>query len=470
MLIFEDMNNFNGLINIYPEICVDNFLSNIILNKRIKVFILSHFHDDHMHGLEDFEFFKLLKSNADLYNKNDNNNNNLIKFYVSSITKQFISLCDKYKHLSSFCTELSCDAPISVSLNQNEIITITFIGSGHCPGSVMVFIEGARGNILFTGDFRLPLNSANRFKFLKFSQNEKERKPVHTLYIDMTFFKPSIKSLPTREESVAELIKFIKSTLENDNRMFIYLKLSARIGYEYVYQEIFKHTQFKVHVNETIYRLYENLPQIQNVLTLDPYETQIHSCMYEAKKRDENKKLLFNSKIINKNNDYHFLKLPCTAKESKDFDLIKSKVNCIKIILSTMWFFDTAGISKTLVQYMPNQSEANTIAYKPYKSVYRLCYSFHSSHEEIVDFVETIKPLNLKVIALPESTSESDVNEFFYGKIINTNKTEKFSTQITQASNLVLRKRKSLLSCKSDDSDESSSDDLCFDLEKRVKS
>jgi Cft2 family RNA processing exonuclease len=431
-----------------------------------------------MHGLEDNNFFKLLKSNSNLYKTDDDRkNDNLIKFYVSSITKKFIGLCDKYKHLHEFCTELSCDQPISVNLNQNETISITFIGSGHCPGSVMVFIEGARGNILFTGDFRLPLTSASRLKFLKLNQTEKEKKCVHTLYIDMTFFTPAIKSIPTREESVCELIKFIKKTLDDDKKTFFYLKTSARIGYEYVYTEIYNNLKQKVHVNETIYRLYDNLPQIQQVLTLDPYETQIHSCMYEVKKRDEKKISLFKStaSTFEKTKKCSNLKLPCTIEDQKEFDRIKLNVNCIKIILSTMWFIDTAGVSRILLQYVPSKIEAETAAYKPYRTVYRLCYSFHSSYEEIVDFVETIKPQNLKVIALPESTSELDVNKFFYGESI----IKKQSLSIRQSesisnsslNSLVLRKRKSTLDFNKSDSEtdtDDEDDDLCFGLSDKI--
>ena len=96
----------------------------------------------------------------------------------------------------------------------------------------------------------------------------------------MTFFTPAIKSIPAREDSVCELIKFIKTTLADDKNTFFYLKSSARIGYEYVYTEIYKNLKQKVHVNETIYRLYDNLPQIQQVLTLDPHETQIAFDMF----------------------------------------------------------------------------------------------------------------------------------------------------------------------------------------------
>lgn len=528
------MNNFDGIVQNYPEICVDNFISSTILNKKIKIFILSHFHDDHMHGLEDVEFYKLLKttnssfnehnnakSNADdiYFNYNINNDINKIKFYCSKITRDFIGLCDKYKHLHDYCIELACDAPISVQLTRDETITITFIGSGHCPGSVMVFIEGARGNILFTGDFRLPLNSARRFKFLKLNQqyNDKlilQQKPdpfqhqqtdsqsslykiVNTLYIDATFFKPSIPSIPTREDSVCELIKFIKNFLGIKNgvncgdkfvkeKKFIYLKSSARIGYEFVYQEIYRCLKYKIHVNPLIYRLYDRLPQIQEVLTLNPFETPIHSCIYESKKRDEYKKSLFetqqhNQKLtkLERKGGECWYDIPCTVDEDDDLAKLKCNVNAVKVILSTMWFVDTAGVNKILVQYIPNKIEADNASYKPYKTIYRLCYSFHSSFEEIVDFVETVKPLDLKVIALPESTSERDLHNYFYGNEIDeeckVSKMKK-STSFSLCKTLVVRKRKSILNVnqnKSDsdtnDEEDDSDDGLCFGDAKSLK-
>ena len=122
---------------------------------------------------------------------------------------------------------------------------------------------------------------------------------------------------------------------------------------------------------------------------------------------------------------------------------------------------------------MPSKIEAETAAYKPYRSVYRLCYSFHSSYEEIVDFVETIKPQNLKVIALPESTSELDVNKFFYGESSIAMKTIRKTETISNASlnTLVLRKRKSTLDFTKSDSESDNNDDdddLCFGLNDKI--
>lgn len=123
----------------------------------------------------------------------------------------------------------------------------------------MVFIEGQRGNVLFTGDFRLPLNCASRLAFFKDSSclvsvketphvasSKQEKKPnsdmfqkknVDHLYIDMTFFKPEIKHIPTREESVNVLLNFIRDSISTNDpnnhgyfKNLVYMKTSARIG------------------------------------------------------------------------------------------------------------------------------------------------------------------------------------------------------------------------------------------------
>ena len=114
------MNNFDGQLNRYPEICIDNFVSCVIYDMKIRCFILTHFHDDHMKNLEDFAFYRILKENDDS-----------VKFFVSPITKQFIRRCGKYAHLTEFCTEMTCETPFIVDISNKETVTITFCGSGN---------------------------------------------------------------------------------------------------------------------------------------------------------------------------------------------------------------------------------------------------------------------------------------------------------------------------------------------------
>lgn len=477
------MNNFEGQLHLYPEVCIDNFSSDCIFNNQIRCYILTHFHDDHMKNLEDKNFYKLLKS-AD----------NSVKFLCSPITKKFIQTCPKYEHLGEFCYEIECETPVLVSINAKECLTVTFCGSGHCPGSVMAFLEGARGNVLFTGDFRLPLNSAKRLAFFKTSkETTAAAKQVKDLYIDMTFFKPEIHFIPTREESVDALISFLKHFLAQNEpnadyfKNVVYLKTSARIGYEYVLQEMNRATGYKVHVNELIYQIYDKLPVIQSFLTLNPRETPLHCCIYENRKRDAAKTDLMSCPYSERKS---YLS-SCSSQSEPIYpcELVNSscgstnrKVNAVKVILSAMWFTDTAGVDKIFIEYKPHVKELNTDAYRYYSRVYRLCFSFHSSFAEIIDFVNNIKPGRLFSIALPESTSEKTINDHFYsnGKFTNYqlnnknllnskenensiicmkfNQIEENKTCLDNVKSLVLRKRKSTQT-KDSSSEQSSASD-----------
>lgn len=114
------MNNFNGQLSLYPEICIDNFTSDVVFNLKVCAFVLTHFHDDHMRSLEDVNFYRLLKENTER-----------IKFFCSPITKNFIETCEKYQHLTEFCTEIPCESPFLITISKSETVTATFCGSGN---------------------------------------------------------------------------------------------------------------------------------------------------------------------------------------------------------------------------------------------------------------------------------------------------------------------------------------------------
>lgn len=186
--------NFQGRLYRYPEIYIDNFKVNPNQD-QITCFILTHFHTDHM---------KYLSNN--LFDIFVNENGETINLYCSPITKTLMENTDPYKNIASKWNTAPCESPFIVKLNNKESVNVTFYGSGHCPGSIMVLIEGSRGNVLFTGDFRLPLNSHSRLSFINQHQ-------IHDLYIDMTFFKLNLKKIPSREESVSKLAEFLKENI-----------------------------------------------------------------------------------------------------------------------------------------------------------------------------------------------------------------------------------------------------------------
>jgi hypothetical protein len=96
----------------------------------------------------------------------------------------------------------------------------------------MVWIEGEHGNVLFTGDFRLYRGQAKRITHLhrrRTDDDDKDEKyifkPIENLYIDMTFFRPDILHIPTREVSCEALILWIKGLVaDKSNTANIYFK------------------------------------------------------------------------------------------------------------------------------------------------------------------------------------------------------------------------------------------------------
>jgi len=96
----------------------------------------------------------------------------------------------------------------------------------------MVWIEGEHGNVLFTGDFRLYRGQAKRITHLHRRRTNDDAKddnyifkPIENLYIDMTFFRPDILHIPTREVSCEALILWIKGLFaDTSNTANVYFK------------------------------------------------------------------------------------------------------------------------------------------------------------------------------------------------------------------------------------------------------
>ena len=235
-------------------------------------------HTDHLRGLNEPLFAQYAL------------NNRSIRIYCSDATRSFLSALPAYKHLSSAYSVVNVNQPLMIQHPDDEgridwrmsfspwrsilysssdrSVTITCFGSGHCPGSLMLLFEGAHGTVLYTGDFRLYAHQSGRHGVIS------SKKQIDSLYIDMTFFDPSVRHLPEREQACQTLIAFIEQSTDRH----IHLKTSARVGYEYVYLSVYQKLGIPIHVNAEQYHLYHCLPQVQRVLTIDGSSTRLHAC------------------------------------------------------------------------------------------------------------------------------------------------------------------------------------------------
>ncbi|KAI9143899.1 beta-lactamase-like protein [Paraphysoderma sedebokerense] len=162
------------LISEYPSISIDDFREKE--EHRIDHYFLTHCHTDHLCGI-----------NRETLQK---------KVYCTEETKNIL-----LNHPSNFrqiqhklIETLPIDQPKIFNLRTGEDILVTFLAANHCPGSIMILIEGSQGNVLFTGDTRLERPFVRRLK----KNPHLSSKPIRTLYCDTTFAQPHLSEFPLK--------------------------------------------------------------------------------------------------------------------------------------------------------------------------------------------------------------------------------------------------------------------------------
>lgn len=258
------MSTFLGLIKEIPGISVDRFDG---ANLTSSIFFLSHCHSDHMHGLSDMFF-----EHIDEYNK---------CLYCSPITKALLE--NRFKFKTSCVKEIDINSPTVIEYSiKNEdkiLICVTCVPAGHCPGSVMFLLEKNNISILYTGDFRINPIDFPKLKSLHYYNDSKLiPKSFTKIYLDTTFLSTDFSSFPTRQESVFKMYEVIKNWISKDPRNVVILECSAIYGSEFLFVELSKMLNIKIHVRNDVFETYCRIAQLSCYVTNDPYSTSIHAC------------------------------------------------------------------------------------------------------------------------------------------------------------------------------------------------
>ncbi|KAL7302282.1 hypothetical protein TKK_0004947 [Trichogramma kaykai] len=353
------MSSFCGLVDEIPGISVDCYVEE---NLNSSVYFLSHFHTDHMKGLNDHFFTHLLNEDK--------------IFYCSSLTKLF--LINKYPQLCSNQTkqkliELELNSPTLVKYkfcNSAYSLMVTSISSGHCPGSLMFLFKYNDLTILYTGDFRINMNDYNKLESLNIRIGHKNFPiSIDKIYLDTTFLNLKFKEFPSRKQSVKQLCSFVNNWIQKNPKNIVILEISALIGSEYIYIEISKALNLKVHVKENIYSVYSKIDILKDHITNIGEITPIHACM---NKKDSMK---------NKN-------IECRP-------VIDSE-NILTVVPSAQKW---SG-KDTSCMISQDENRFNTI---------NICYSTHASYNEIEAFIQYFKPK--KVFPCVCEKNEREIND-----------------------------------------------------------
>ncbi|CAG9790567.1 unnamed protein product [Diatraea saccharalis] len=253
--------SFDGIISEVPGIAVDNFES---FDKR--AYFLSHCHRDHTQGLSDTRLKRHLDENK-------------VYIYTSEVSAAIIATTADFAFVKDNVITLPLGTE-TIKLNETDYhkecyVQVTTIPAGHCFGSIMFLFRTTHKTVLFTGDFRISINDVSKLGQL----HNKNGDPIFIdkMYVDTTFLNWKYDNFPRRSDSVQCALLEIKNWLNSSVDNLVALHTSAKYGYEFVFNEIFKQLGYRVYIGEgwNLYRLFQN--QVPGV-TNDAKSTRIHKC------------------------------------------------------------------------------------------------------------------------------------------------------------------------------------------------
>ncbi|KAK0179567.1 hypothetical protein PV327_005308 [Microctonus hyperodae] len=363
------MSSFPGLIDEIPGISVDRFNGD---NFNSAVFFLSHCHTDHMQGL-DLQFFQRIHDKHQY-------------LYCTPISKAIlINMFKLNDNLVNTIRTIDGCSPIIINYNQDSKIlylTVTCIPAGHCPGSIGFLFENEQYRILYTGDFRFDIDDLSKIKPLHTNVQDKIiPKKFDTIYLDTTFFNSEFRYLPSRQKALREICKIVDNWISQNEKNIVVLECSANYGPEHLFIELSKALGIRIHVKDKVFNSYTIIPELANCISDNPRESKIHACMG---------KLNFRSGMY------------CRSDVEPEFILT--------VVPSTLRWRNK-NVSKCIFEWDENSRR------------FYVCYSCHSSHDELEAFIKYFSPDKLYPCVCPNNLKfeefKSQLNQVLNSSTIN---------------------------------------------------
>ncbi|XP_061839541.1 protein artemis [Nerophis lumbriciformis] len=353
------MSTFAGRMKEYPNISLDRFDND---NLNAHAYFLSHCHKDHMRGIKGPKLKRRLQSSRK------------VRLYCSFVTKELLLSSPKYHFWENVIVPLELESPTQISLldevsGESEEVVVTLLPAGHCPGSVMFLFEGCRGNVLYTGDFRLAVGDVSRMEHLHSGSRVKD---IQSVYVDSTFCDPRFYQIPSREECVNAIVRLVGDWIAQSCYHMVWFNCKAAYGYEYLFTKLGEEFNTQVHVKNLL--MFRRMPEILSYVTTDR-RTQIHAC-----RPHKNEMYLYGNR----------LPCGCTASDG----------TCLRVMSikpSTMWFGERTKKTNVIV--------------KSGSTSFRACFSFHSSYCEIKDFLSHLQPVHVYPNVIPLGHTVSQVTQ-----------------------------------------------------------
>ncbi|KAF8333246.1 beta-lactamase-like protein [Cantharellus anzutake] len=296
---------YHGRVPPYTDIRVDAFATpHGEENEVTHLHLLTHVHSDHISGLENPSFGQPVVCSLDSKNmllRAEKGPDRIAydRGHTPHVVRPWAHLQTNGRDGRGISRDLLRPIPLNSPerflLKGDEEVTVTAIDANHCPGAVMYLIEGSKGAILHTGDFRaeqsfleeikknpflapyLAVDSRLDFRHLSDPSVAKAPQPIlEAIYLDTACLLSTIDA-PSKRAATSGLVKLM-SKYPRTTRFFIN---AWTWGYEDILKEISKAFGAKIHVDRyklVIFSLLQSDPMLRAIITLDSSSTRFHAC------------------------------------------------------------------------------------------------------------------------------------------------------------------------------------------------
>ncbi|KRZ13188.1 Protein artemis [Trichinella zimbabwensis] len=341
------MRTFRGRMHEYKHVAIDYFKEPVLDATN---FFLSHFHEDHVDGLDNEAFLNRLEIEECNVHEIAFSGCKLFAHWISC---RLLLSDDRFLHLEPHLIPIETNVPFGLEMTKHgSTVCVTALSSGHCVGSVMFLFEGSEGTVLYTGDIRLTVSDVRRMPAL---HDNHRLKSIQSVYFDSTFCNEHTSWFPKREDSLLALHATASKWLRENESHRILLYLPYKYGFEFLLLKLAELFKQKIHVKETLLKAYKNIPELKNQITANAQETQLHACTSG-----------------------------CISAESQDY-YIKSEINDKNVLLikpSVLWFAKNATNRNEII--LKTESKSGPL--------YRLLYCNHASLAEILSLLKYLQP------------------------------------------------------------------------------
>ncbi|KAK2391169.1 hypothetical protein P8452_28296 [Trifolium repens] len=237
--------------------------------------------------------------------------------------------------------------------------TVTAFDANHCPGAVMFLFEGKFGNILHTGDCRLTLecllNLPDKYVGRK---GEKPPCPLDCVFLDCTFGNFSC-SMPTKHSSIQQVVNCI---WKHPDASTVYLNCDV-LGQEDILVQVAQTFGAKIYVDKAKYpECFKNLAvTVPEILGEDP------------------------------SSRFHLFDGSPGLYERAQAKLVEAKAafQTVPLVVrpSAQWY-----ACEELSDVHNNRKKTMNEAVKDQFGVWHVCYSMHSSKEELEEALQLLAP------------------------------------------------------------------------------